>query len=107
MEVVNRINKNVIVTDEHGASSYGIPVVLVDGVAYGDNDNIDGFVTGLDIKKQTADLNKDSADIFNFCIKGTGLLNHEETYLKAIAENKILPVAMVKKTYGINTQKEA
>ena len=30
--------KKVIVTDEHSASSYGIPVALVEGVAYGPND---------------------------------------------------------------------
>jgi len=100
MVVVNRINSSVVVTDEHSASSYGIPVVLVDGVVYGDNDNIDGFVTGLDMKKQTADLNKNSAEIFNFCIKGTSLQSHEECYQKAICENRILPVGIINKTYG-------
>lgn len=30
--------KNVIITDEHSASSYGIPVAVVDGQAYGPND---------------------------------------------------------------------
>ena len=30
--------KKVIVTDEHSASSYGIPAAVVEGVAYGPND---------------------------------------------------------------------
>jgi hypothetical protein len=32
--------KSVIITDEHAASSYGIPVAVVDGEAYGPADNL-------------------------------------------------------------------
>jgi hypothetical protein len=32
--------KPVLITDEHAASSYGIPVAVVDGVAYGPMDHL-------------------------------------------------------------------
>jgi len=32
--------KSVIITDEHAASSYGIPVAVVDGEAYGPHDEL-------------------------------------------------------------------
>lgn len=32
--------KNIIITDEHSASSYGIPVALVDGEVYGKDDSL-------------------------------------------------------------------
>lgn len=102
MKIINRINKTVIVTDEHTASSYGIPVVVVDGVAYGDNDLVDDFATGLEMKKQTADLNKESKEIFDFCVKGTSLATHEESYQNAIKNNKILKQSQIDKTYGKN-----
>ncbi len=35
---VQTATKPIIITDEHAASSYGIPVAVVDGQAYGPND---------------------------------------------------------------------
>ena len=32
--------KTIIVTDEHAASSYGVPVAVVEGEAYGPADNL-------------------------------------------------------------------
>ena len=32
--------KNIIISDEHAASSYGIPVAVVDGEAYGPADSL-------------------------------------------------------------------
>jgi hypothetical protein len=34
------IDKNVLITDEHSASSYGIPVAVVDGQPFGPNDEL-------------------------------------------------------------------
>lgn len=37
---IHTATKKVIVTNEHSASSYGIPVAVVDGVAYGKDESL-------------------------------------------------------------------
>lgn len=40
VEITMENGKLIIITDEHAASSYGIPVAVVDGEAYGPSDEL-------------------------------------------------------------------
>jgi hypothetical protein len=84
--VTHAINNGVIVTDEHPASSYGIPVLVIDGQAYGDADVIESewegdetdavywVCTGLTIKKVISQTEcRGNRTLYDFVTRGTGL----------------------------------
>ena len=76
-------NANVVVTDEHTSSSYGIPVIVINGGeyegVYGDSDSIDGVLDGKCMKKQFAESEfRDNEEMYNWVIKGTDLPTWKE-----------------------------
>lgn len=98
MEITSK-NYPITITDERPESSYHIPVVVRDCVAFGDADIVDevgaeygeGHVnhsvwTGKQAKYDIARREyADNAEIFNWIVKGTGLKTHAE-YLAEVEE---------------------
>lgn len=83
MTIQSLNNIQIVITDEHSASSYHQPVVLVDGVAYGDADIIEEIgevghvshtlLTGATCKYNVARREyADNAEMFDFIVRGTG-----------------------------------
>lgn len=91
MEIKSDINP-ITITDEHPASSYGIPVVVYNDTAYGDSDAIDGPLTGrqakIDVATRCARLETIDANTFDWIIKGTGHMTHAEYLDHLAAERK-------------------
>jgi len=91
MEIKSDINP-ITITDEHPASSYGIPVVVYNNTAYGDSDAIDGPLTGrqakIDVATRGARTGDIDQDTFNWIVKGTGFMNHAEYMDHLAAERK-------------------
>ena len=94
MEIKSDINP-ITITDNHPTSSYGIPVVIFDGNAYGDNDVIDSsggsVLTGrqakVDIATRGARTESIDAKTYNWIVKGTGFMSHDE-YVKHLADER-------------------
>ena len=83
MKIESKNNSRIVITDEHSTSSYHIPVILVDGVAYGDADIIEEIgevgevehtvLTGAQCKYDIARREyADNAEMFDWIVKGTG-----------------------------------
>ena len=83
MKIESKNNSRIVITDEHPTSSYHIPVVLVDGVAYGDADIIEEIgevghvshtvLTGAQCKYNVARREyADDAKMFDWICKGIG-----------------------------------
>lgn len=86
MTIISKNYENTQITDEHSASSDGIPVVVVDGVAYGDADTVREsgepghvnyeYVNGAMIKSTIARREyAEDAKIFDWIMKGVQVCN--------------------------------
>lgn len=101
MTITSQTNP-ITITDEHDKSVGGIPVIVKDGIAYGDNDIVeeigaeygDGHVNhsvwiGKIAKRDVAQREyKDNADIFNWIVQGTGLESHAAYMARIQAEHQ-------------------
>lgn len=86
MTITSKNYENTVITDEQSASSYGIPVVVVDGVSYGDADVVHEsgepghvnyeYVNGAMIKSTIARREyADDPETFDWIMKGVQIEN--------------------------------
>ena len=69
--------KEIIITDEHSASSYGIPVAIVDGIAYGPAD-----VLPIWLKDELAWLHESAAQTVASVALASGLSGKELEFVR-------------------------
>jgi len=76
----------IVITDEHSTSS---PVVVKDGIVYGDSDIVDDTWTGKQAKHDVACREfPDNQEMFDWLLKGTGLETHAEFVVRRAEEHK-------------------
>lgn len=99
MKIESTNNSRIVITDDHSTSSYHIPVVLFDGIAYGDADVIEEIgevgdiehtvYTGAQCKYDVARREyADDVNTFDWIVKGTGF-----SYAEFAAQREIDRVA--------------
>ena len=84
MEIIKTgCNAGAVITDERVECSYGIPVVVVKGISYGNDDVIeflDGSnFTGEELKRQFCESDfKNNEEIYKWCANGTSIKSWED-----------------------------
>ena len=92
MKTESKINP-ITISDEHPASSYGIPIVIYKNTAFGDTDVIDEsgetVLTGRQVKIDVACRDhKNNQVVFDWIVNGTEFMCHAEYMAQRKADHK-------------------